>query len=543
MHLKGKILFFISILILQCAKIVAPQGGPKDVTPPKILEETPVNFTKNFDSKSIEIVFDEYIRFKNQQNAFIISPFMKKKPVLENNGESIEILIELDSLKENSTYNLNFGKNIQDNNEGNPLLNYQYVFSTGDYIDSMSISGEVRDLETKKFSKNAKVLVYKVSDTMSQIDIDSLIFKKTPDYYYVLDSIDFKINYLSPGKYFVAGLLEKDNNFLFTPGDDKIGFVDSIIDLKDSVKLNFNLWETNRYFDYFKNPQFNMFGRISFKFTGDNSKVEINRIDPKKDSVNYFEYTMGEDSIHYWFDPIGVHDSLFFEVKNEGKIIDTSKIFWREYDTAGFYLKKKITPELKFLDTIEFKYNLPIIKVDTSKIAIYENDTVPIPYSIAYNNDLLKLKILFDKKHEMKYGLKIMPKAFISQLSYFKDTIITRFKTPQLKKYGNLKYNITKHPNIDTSAIIVLQDLNKKQPPRNYYISKWKSNKSTAEFPFVSPGKYVIKWIEDKNKNKKWDTGDILEHRYPEKVFLYSDTLEIKENWNVIQDWLQNDYN
>ena len=134
-------------ILVQCATIGTPEGGPKDTIPPVVLGVFPKSHTTNFSDKKIEILFDEYIQLKDQQKELYTSPEMKKKPTLLMRGKTLHVEIKDDSLKPNTTYAIEFGATISDNNEGNPLHGYRYVFSTGGEIDSLVMSGYTEDSE------------------------------------------------------------------------------------------------------------------------------------------------------------------------------------------------------------------------------------------------------------------------------------------------------------------------------------------------------------------------------------------------------------
>src|SRR5690606_31186767 len=122
------------------------------ILPPKILKSVPENFSTNFTAKEIRIYFDEYIKIKDVQKQLIISPPMDTEPNITPLGSAskyIKIIIN-DTLKANTTYAFNFGQSIVDNNEENPYPYYKYVFSTGNYIDSLSVKGNIYDAQNRE---------------------------------------------------------------------------------------------------------------------------------------------------------------------------------------------------------------------------------------------------------------------------------------------------------------------------------------------------------------------------------------------------------
>lgn len=151
-------IFLLSVLA-SCASQIPPTGGPKDVTPPKVIHENPQNLSVNFRSDKIVIGFDEYIQINDANNQVFFSPALTGKVSYRLKGKSLVITLP-DSLKANTTYTVNFGSAIKDNTEGNILLNYHYVFSTGSAIDSFRIQGRVVNVLTGKSKPNYLVMLH-----------------------------------------------------------------------------------------------------------------------------------------------------------------------------------------------------------------------------------------------------------------------------------------------------------------------------------------------------------------------------------------------
>ena len=167
--------FLVSIFLTSCAIQVPPAGGDQDTSAPKVLESVPENSSTNFTGHEISIRFDEFIQLKDAQTQLVISPPLNQFPELKLRKKNLFIHFE-DTLEQNTTYSFNFGNSIVDNNEGNPIENCQFVFSTGDVIDSLEVTGSIHDAFDAKPEKDALVMLYKQ-------DIDSLPFIKRPYYF------------------------------------------------------------------------------------------------------------------------------------------------------------------------------------------------------------------------------------------------------------------------------------------------------------------------------------------------------------------------
>lgn len=177
-------ILLISLTFFRCANMQRPTGGPKDSLAPIILNENPMNFQTRFNSKEIILTFDEYIKLANQYKEFSISPDVSKQPEYKIRKKNLHILLP-DTLEENTTYTINFGKGLVDYNEGNPIINYNYVFSTGDELDSLTISGKVINAYTKEFEyekdKDVKLLLIPTRQ-------DSIFGKKKANIFTSVDS-------------------------------------------------------------------------------------------------------------------------------------------------------------------------------------------------------------------------------------------------------------------------------------------------------------------------------------------------------------------
>ena len=200
-----------------------------------IVKSEPENFSSNFTATEIRVNFDEYIKIQNLQKNLIISPPMELQPEITPLGNASKyVTIKIfDTLQPNTTYAFNFGESIVDNNESNPFPYYRYVFSTGDYIDSLKIKGTISDALDKSAEEFVTVMLYEVDSTYT----DSIIFKEKPKYITnTVDSTYFELQNLKAGKYRLVALKDESSNYTFQPKQDKIGFVEKIISVpEDSV--------------------------------------------------------------------------------------------------------------------------------------------------------------------------------------------------------------------------------------------------------------------------------------------------------------------
>ncbi len=220
-------MFFASAFLTRCASVGKPTGGPTDSLPPKIVNLSPDNYSINMDTltKSIFIEFDEYIQLKDQQKNFFSSPAMKNAPKLSMKGRGVVITLS-DTLKANTTYALNFGSTIVDNNESNALHSLRYVFSTGPTIDSMILSGYTEDSYKVDSVSGSLIMLFPVDSVEMNKDYDSTLFNSTPAVIAKAENNGiFLAQNLKPIPYYIYAVEDTNSNFTYEPGTDRVGFI------------------------------------------------------------------------------------------------------------------------------------------------------------------------------------------------------------------------------------------------------------------------------------------------------------------------------
>jgi len=524
-----KILFSVITIILltsNCAKKGRPDGGKKDSLAPLMVTATPPYKSIHFKSNKIKISFDEYITLKNITQQLVISPPLKYLPTITPQGtpsKSITIKL-LDTLKPNTTYTFNFGNSIEDNNEGNKLPRFKYIFSTGSYIDSLKIHGTVKDAFDKEFEKNISVLLYKVDSSYT----DSIIYKQKPNYVTnTLDSSLFNITNIQKGKYLLIALKDVSNNYLFNPKEDKIGVYKRFITLpKDSIiESSITLFKETPIFNLARPKELSK-GKITFGFEGDKEGMNIEVLSAvPTDFKSISKFEKGKDTLNYWHSKIN-NDSLKFKVTVKN-FIDTVTVYLRSKKIDSLKINSNVTQTLHLKDTLTLVSNNPIIAIDTSKVIFIDKDTIKIPYTNLISKNNNKIQFLFDKKHKTRYKLTLLPQALTDILKTQNDTLNYNFSTKEPDDYGSI---ILKVNNQSKSPLIVeLLTPSKLTLVQRYFTSESK----TLNFDLLAPGKYIIRVIIDKNNNGKWDSGNYLRKQVPEKVIYHTDIFDIRSNWHL----------
>lgn len=507
-----------------CARKGNPTGGPKDTLSPIMVIATPEYEAINFKSKKIKLQFDEYVKFKDLNKQLIVSPPLKHTSDITPIGTSSKkITIEInDTLKENTTYSFNFGNSIVDNNEGNPLGSFKYVFSTGSYVDSLEIHGTIKDSYEREFDTNIAVLLFEVTDTYN----DSIIYKEKPSYITnTLDTIIFNITNIKEGTYQLIALKDFNNNYQYDPKDDKIAFTENYINIPSDSFFTLKLFKENEKFRLIR-PLEKRVGKIIFGFDGDQKGLDIKLLsDTPEDFNSFLVKEKDKDTLNFWFTPFET-DSLQFLVKKD-TFEKTYTVKLRTKKQDSLQIEVPITSTLHPKDTFYLESNFPFASVNPENIFVTDKDTLAIEFKPSFNIEKSKLYIDFDRIRNGRYQIDILPNAFQSFYGKTNDTLQYILKTQDIESYGIIELAV-KNPNNKSIIIEVLTS------QKDEVVAKRTTSKNeNYEFVDLKPATYLIRITFDDNENKKWDTGNFLKKRQPEKVFYYETEIKLKANWTI----------
>ncbi|TKS57027.1 Ig-like domain-containing protein [Mesohalobacter halotolerans] len=523
-------LVFITALIYSCAQIGRPEGGPIDVTPPEFVSSNPPNFSTHYNQEEIRILFNEFIKLENASQQIIFSPPILPRPEITPMGvasKGVRIKLPVDSLQNNTTYTINFGQSIVDNNEGNMLPFFKYVFSTGDYIDSLKLEGSVNDMNYRETPGFVSVMLFEKDSAYT----DSIIFKDLPTYVtFSKDSINtFSLENMREGTYKLVALEDKNSDYKFNPGREKIGFLDSVVTLPTTNSYNVNLFNTYKDFKPIRPKQVSKH-HLVFGYEGvlDSTDYKIKLLTDMPDTLQTrITKSRESDTLNYWMKPYIQRDSLLFAFKHKTQV-DTLVVKAKEMETDSLQIETKPKNTIEFEELVYIKANLPIVKIDTSRIKLLDNDSLQMKYKARLNSFHNQVEIEFDKVENSKYQMTILPDAIVDFYGHTNDTIKKNFMTQPLSEYSILDLtlnNVKRYP-----AIIELID-DKEKVEKSVILNN--TNKHT--FKNVRPGEYYIKVIYDDNNNGKWDSGDYLKNIQPEEVEYSPVLLELRANWDVVQ--------
>ena len=591
-------LLMLMIVVYSCASMGNPDGGPYDEEPPKFVRSTPKPFAINSKEKKVTIEFDEFIKLEKAAEKVVVSPPQLEQPEIKASGRKVVVGL-VDSLRPNTTYTIDFADAIVDNNEGNPLGNYAFTFSTGTTIDTMEVSGTVLSVSDLEPVKNIQVGLH--SDLS-----DSAFMKKPFDRVSRTDSRGhFSIRGIAPGKYRIYALMDGNQNYLFDSKTEMIAFSDSIIipAMEDAMRQD-TIWKDSLTIDTIKSVGYTRFlpdDIILRAFKEENDRQYLTR--SERDKENHFVLTFSARA-----DTLPTLKGLNFDERDAFIIEKTDR-----NDSICYWIKDSLIYQM---DTLEIQ--MDYLATDTLDRLVPQTDTLFLANKLTRaEREKLEAKAAEEKEKERKKkekkGEKIEPEP-------------TKFLTlnvdaPSAFDLDRNVYLSFDEPvaSIDTAAIhmeIKKDSLWEEIPflfvsdsvlPRKYEIlAEWEPEKeyqlsidsmafkgvyglhtnkvkqtmkvkklneygtillnitgadstavvelldgsgkvlrqqritpqNTADFYYLNPGtKFYIRLFNDRNGNGVWDTGKYSEHLQPEEVYYFPKVWEMKANFDFEENW------
>ncbi|MDB5119173.1 MAG: hypothetical protein JWN56_391 [Sphingobacteriales bacterium] len=529
---KGKkqeyfyLILTILFIITACANIRPPLGGPKDKTPPKVVTETPKNFTRNFASKKIEIAFDEFIKLTNEFSEVSISPELEKAPILKAKKENLEITFD-QPLEKNTTYTVSFGKAIVDVNEGNVLKNYSYVFSTGDKIDSLSISGNVTSSLSKDLQKDVTVFIIPTRQ-------DSIFGKKKASIFTLTDSSgNFKLKNIREDTYRIYALKEEGggDRILNSP-NDQIAFIeDSIVLRKDTGGIKLNLFKEIPSKFIVNERKLDETGRFNFIFNKPLVNPNLSILSPTDlESKKIVEFTTKKDSAYMWLPQI-TFDSINVSINDQGKPLDTLTIRRGKKDTYNkpiTFTDNLSSGKLKPKIDLQIIASSPIASFDPKKITLMEDSLQIRNFQLTQSENLSRrFSVKYRWRPDKQYTLKTDDNAFTNLMGIKSKLNSRKFSLDKVDNYGSIKIEVSVE---DTTKSYILQWMDEKNAVLRSDIIKKNTVISYLSYPAE---KYHFQIVYDTNKNGLWDTGNVKNKLQPEKIYISDKEITIRPNWDM----------
>ena len=531
-----------------------PTGGSKDVTPPQALRMSPPSGTLNSESKEFYIEFDEYVVIKDAENNILVSPPTKESPEVKTKGKGVKVTIK-DTLQPNTTYLFQFKEAIADFNEGNLLPSLEYVFSTGDYIDSMTVSGDIVEALSMKAQEEV-VSVWLMSEEKYQQAInamsDTLVAKPQPDYITRTNKKGhFSFNNIKPGDYRIIALMDEDKNREIGVAE-AVAFLDSTIAAtvmvstekdtttkKDTSTLEKTITPVLRLFT----PKNEHQRLTDSKFTSEGKVVVTSLLPMTAPTIDAGEEAITwrlngqRDTLTLWTLRKSC-DSLQLVINDTTGINDTLRLKWtnkrkNQKGASSNAIKPDImrvsTNTLPYYDSLSLVFAVPL---DTSRcqtdsvarIMLLKDSSVQY-CNASLDTGAMKVWLVYQFKQGEKYDIDIAKGLYSDIYGNVNDSLHTTITVSKAEDYGNLTMNV--ETTGGEELIVELLD-EKGKAVRNQKLH----GEGTVKFDNLKPAKHRIRVIVDSNGNGIWDSGDFASQRQPERVIYLDKSLDIRANWD-----------
>lgn len=540
-YLYTFLLLLLALLFNNCAQIGSLTGGERDTTPPKLLEALPALSSVNFNSTKITLRFDEYVKLKDLKNQLLISPGLKTEPEITSEGKKVVVSLKKDELLPNTTYRIYFGKSVADMTEGNSIPNFEYIFSTGTYIDSLKLKGLLTDAYTEQPAGDVLVGLYNIDKPL----IDSFIYKRIPDYITRSEANgEYSFSNLPKKSFKVIAFSDNNKNYTYDGDVEKIGFKETPLELNSDSSLNLYIFRENPSRLFIKKTLSPYYGVLNVIY---NRKSVFKTRTLSQGTAAYVNETLPgieKDTITLVYDHI--KDSIGIVILDLiSKRIDTVKVTLPKLNLqrkksllvkSNAYtgiLPLNLPFEFSFLNSID------TIKSNTSKIhLIYTKDSIVINESVKLHYTWPLGAVLSNTLTEGRdYKLKIDSAAFYDLNGRYNDSLVINFKRENKTDLGKVTIKML----LNKKQAYIIQLLNDKgqiAKQEFFSLSLSSSNAVSIDFTSVTPGSYTVKVIYDDNENKKWDTGTYLMNKQPEKVFISSKQIKALPDWEIEEEIL-----
>ena len=570
---------FLLVTMYSCANMASPNGGPYDETPPKFISSLPAPNQTNYKGKKVEILFDELVQLDKPSENVIITPPQMQLPVIRAAGKKVVVELK-DTLKENTTYTIDFTNSISDNNEKNVFENFSFAFSTGDVIDTLEVSGILLNAENLEPMPGITIGLHKNLEDSAFV---KLPFDRTSR---TNDKGQFTIRNISPGSYRIFGLNDVNRDYKFDQPGEEIAFNDSIIipslELttrqdtlwKDSLTIDtirtvaytryfpddieLRLFKENFVRQYQLKPERQQENLLTIRFNAPLDTVPLPKplnFTPENPDWFFTQETEAGKGVNFWLTDSLVWKQDTLQVELSYPKSDSLNVLRPQTDTLQFVMrrrpekkkkKKDDEPEpivflgmqidapgsMDLFDTVSVTFNEPILELPKEVFYLDQKvDTVWTPVDFELFPDSANSLNYFIRrpwKYAEEYRLSVDSATIFSLYGKWNEPYSAEFKIKKEDEYGHLYINVE---GIDTTAYVEL--LNGSDAP----VRKAKVKNGGVLFMDLKPDKYYARLVVDLNDNGKWDTGNYADKRQPEEVFYSPVQYNVLQNWQVEETW------
>lgn len=550
MRLRLYNILLLVLLLASCAnRGVGPQGGPKDSIPPVPTECSPVMGALEFKGKKIEVTFNEYIQLDNVAQNLLMSPPQQNQPDVKARGKKLIVLLQ-DTLKDSTTYTIDFGDAVCDFREKVPLHGYSFYFSTGPEIDTLETRGRIFD------AANLNPLTGIIVGIHSNLHDSAFTTEPFTRIARTDTAGRFRVGNIHPGTYRLYALDEMSKDYRFTAGEG-LAFFDETIEpqAEDSIGTNLFLFKEQQQKLYLQRTVRDKQHQIQIFFSSSPDSLPYLR--PLTDSLHYItRYSTHHDTITWWLtDSASIgFDSLFIEARYRRTdslyqlewYTDTLRAIWRaphltakarealERQNRNRRLELKTNAKSGFdiYDTLRINCSTPLATIEADSMHLFEKiDSIykPVPFTLLpYDTFPMTLRLAANLEAGKKYELRLDSAALhdIYGITHVAGTYSLQVKTPS--DYSTLRVKLT--PFTSQARI---QVLNK----NDEVVRELPATEDGAFFEYLKPDTYYVRMYLDMNGDGKWTTGAWAEKRQPEPVYYFPQKIQTKFNWDFEEEW------
>ena len=577
---EGLIVLFLAAILYSCANMASPNGGPYDEAPPKFIRSIPAPDEINFKGKKIEIEFDELIQLDNAMENVIITPPQKLLPVIRAAGKKIIVQLK-DTLKENTTYTLDFTNSIADNNEKNVFENFTLAFSTGNQIDTLEISGVLLNAENLEPMPGITIGLHSDLDDSAFVKLPFVRTSRTND------KGRFTIRNIAGGTYRLYALNDVNRDYKFDQPGEEIAFLDSVVVptfefstrqdtlWKDSLTIDtiktveytrflpddieLRLFKEDFIRQYILKPERQVENKFTLRFNAPLDTTPLPRpinFEPEREDWFFVQKADQDKSIHYWLTDSTVWKQDTLLVAVEYPKSDSLNVLRPQLDTLQLTMRRRPEPKKKrkkddepepvvFLgmnvkapskmevfDTLSIAFDEPLEEVNKEMFHLeIKVDSLweAVDFDLVQDSlNTLSYRIERTWGYDESYRFGVDSATIHSLYGKWNDGFSGEFTTKKEEEYGKLYINI---PGVDSLAFVELLDGSDR-------VVRTSSVKNGDVLFFdLKPDKYYARIVLDTNANGKWDTGNYALKRQPEEVYYLPKMLEIPANWGVEEYW------
>ncbi|TCO07901.1 Ig-like domain-containing protein [Natronoflexus pectinivorans] len=567
---------FILIVFLPggCASTGMPTGGPRDEDPPVMVRSFPPENSLSFTGRNIRIEFDELIQVTDIFQKLMVSPPVNQQPTVTARANALVIEFNED-LQPNTTYTLDFADAVRDNNEGNILHDFRFSFSTGEIIDSLKISGHLFDATNYEPVSGALVMVHSNhADSAFRKLVPIRVTKTNPDG-------RFTIQNLAPGEYRLFALEDANRNFRYDQPGERIAFYSDIIvpyigyhEVIDSISsdsaivvkqeaylpdsLQLFLFQEDNIPQYLRDYERRARNRIDFVFGRTLLEpVKVGLVNRQAEDWFLYEHTAAHDSVYLWLKDTTLINSDTLRLSLEYPMLDSLReVTWKKdtinlyyFETGGGQGRRRrgddeppptpvlrhegLKANLDILEELSLRFPTPLKNIDYTGLRMFEMvDTIPKAMEFDLRQDSVRIRryvFEFNREAGGRYVLEADSAAFTDIYGVSTNAFRQEFSVRKEDDYGIFYVEIESPESTWLIQLMNRQErvIRQAPVPRNGRIA----------FRYLRPGEYMLRIVDDKNGNGKWDTGDLEKEIQPERLFYYPEVLNVRANWSIHVPW------